>query len=279
MKPFIIEIAIMIILMLLLIFIGFTCKKHSSSHLMIYMVTLGLVEVYFIIHILFCFEIGFPASAIQNSIGEYALKPEDWLNFLGSYLGFAGAFVMAYLVYRQSRIIDMLTLSEYMPSLRIKLCKCTNDGAFINGSIIQRISDDSDEPYYTYRLMAEVDSSTELEEFGILMFFEIINDSKTIVEGIDLLSVAIKELKSKNEKVRYYVQEDEWNPIGQSTKIFPGHKVKRCIYIEKIPKKIDLGRMTMTFKYDNAQNFCPEIFVSKQAGKILAVFINESEPK
>lgn len=269
----------MIALVFLLVFLAFKHKRNGSPRLAIGIVVFGLIEAYFIIHIMFCFEIGFPASAVQNNLGEYDLKPVDWLSFLGSYLGFAGAFLMAYLVYRQSQIIDMFTLSEYIPALRIKICDCTTGDFYIPGSIVQGNPKEAKGAYYTYLLDTKLDSSIEWEECGILLFYEIINSSKSIIEGVALQSVEIEEIMPAEKKIKYFVQATKWDCVNQRTRIFPGYKVKQCIYIQKIPKKLNLSCMTINFRYGGSQSFCPEVFISKEVGKPLMTFINESEPQ
>ena len=60
------------------------------------------------------------------------LSVADWLSFFGSYIGFAGSLIMAYVVYRQDKTINQLTLQEYQTAFEITFvnaesCESYND--------------------------------------------------------------------------------------------------------------------------------------------------------
>lgn len=84
------------------------------------MAIITLIVMFIIIHLFFCYQLGLPASVVQDNSTDLTLSASDWLGFLGGYLGFSGSLIMAYLVYRQNKTINNLTLSEYVPSVNIR---------------------------------------------------------------------------------------------------------------------------------------------------------------
>ena len=81
-----------------------------------------LVVGYVAIYCAFYYHIGFPASQGQDS-SALVLTASDWLAFLGSYLTFAGALIMAYLVYRQNEKITELTIADHEPKIALRISK------------------------------------------------------------------------------------------------------------------------------------------------------------
>lgn len=108
-----------VIILLVLSLLRFNRKKRDTTIITISLVLFILIESYVVIHLFFCYQWGFPASVAQDNSHDLSLSSSDWLSFLSGYLSFAGSLVMAYLVYRQSKIIDKLTISEYLPSASI----------------------------------------------------------------------------------------------------------------------------------------------------------------
>lgn len=54
------------------------------------------------------------------------LTVADWLSFFGSYISFAGSLIMAYVVYRQDKTINQLTLQEYQTAFDIAFINARN---------------------------------------------------------------------------------------------------------------------------------------------------------
>lgn len=98
-----------IALLILSVVLLFLFKKLRKSKLVniffIFSCILLFVSMFEIVYCAFFFQWGYPAGP--------ELTNGDWLSFLGGYLEFSGALVMAWLVYRQSETINKLAMQEY----------------------------------------------------------------------------------------------------------------------------------------------------------------------
>lgn len=246
---------------------------------------IALLEVFLVIHFFFCYQFGFPASATQDNSSDLTLSSADWLSFLGSYLGFAGSLVMAYLVYRQSERINELTTSEYEASIGLVIQKSITSGEYQNNgekfdltSVMQHIPGKRNDEYYSYHC-AVPKGSFNPEQFSILVFIEIFNNSKSVIKNFSFCSLEIVDVKNNNKLVTYQNRgktDREYDPADSYTEILPGGFLKRCFLIESIPKEIPMSWMTFSFSHDNGKLFAPRILVSKTEGNALFL-INISE--
>lgn len=241
-----------------------------------------LIAVFIVIHFLFCYQIGFPGSVSQNNNTDLNLTSADWLGFLGGYLGFAGSLVMAYLVYRQSERINNLTLSEYKPSASIIVQKCVRstdygeDDGFAINAIIQTVPGVKSEEYYSYHCVAPINDSIEFEQFQILLFLNIVNNSKAPINNLSFKSLEIKEIGNESRIFEYVNRGKDYDPADGHSDVLPSRYLKRCILIENIPKEIKTSWMTLNFTYGKGFSFSPGILVSKTKGNGLFL-LNVSE--
>ncbi len=80
-------------------------KNKINDLCSIIVLSLVLALGFELIYCAFYDQIGFPpGNNLTNS---------DWLSFLSGYLGFAGSLIMAWLVYKQDKKINELTMQEY----------------------------------------------------------------------------------------------------------------------------------------------------------------------
>lgn len=269
-----VEILLLIIvaLFICIIFFELRTRKKDNNCLAIVLCLCILTEIFIGIHYLFCYQIGFPASVTQNNGTDLNLNASDWLGFLGSYLGFSGSLIMAYLVYRQSKIIDELTISEYKPSMSIMKCMCVKSTDYVNGfdidNLIQYLPNDLYTYYYTYHLKHCKVLETEYEKFNLLLFVEIINNSKLTINNFSFLSIEIKGINNSCSYI-YTNLGAQWDPANKNTQINPGGKLKRCFIIEDIPSTIDISWMILSFTYDEIQYLDIKLLVSKNQGEAL----------
>ncbi|GBU04694.1 hypothetical protein EDD74_11744 [Faecalimonas umbilicata] len=269
-----IEILLLVIVafFICILFFELRTRKKDNNCFAIALTLCILMEIFIGIHFLFCYQIGFPASVTQNDRTDLNLNASDWLGFLGSYLGFSGSLIMAYLVYRQSKVIDELTILEYKPSISIMKCICVKSTDYVNefeiDNLIQYLPDDLNTYYYTYHLKHCKVLETEYEKFNLLLFVEIMNNSKLTINNFSFLSIEIKGINNSYSYI-YTNLGEQWDPANKNTQINPGGKLKRCFIIEDIPRIIDISWMILRFTYDENQDFDIKLLVSKNQGETL----------
>lgn len=95
-------------------------KTNKNSYFYIVICLSLLIVAFEIVYVFFYFQVGLPASKNQDDI-DLKLSASDWLSFFGSYLGFAGSLIMAFVVYKQDQKITELTLQEYQPALYFRI--------------------------------------------------------------------------------------------------------------------------------------------------------------
>lgn len=270
MKPFWYEVLIAILLFIAIILFAFSLYKFRSmkkdtTTVSIALVTFTLIDAFIIIHLSFCYQWWFPASISQDNYKDLMLGSADWLSFLSGYLSFAGSLVMAYLVYRQSEKIDKLTLSEYQPSLNLliqKTAKSTDYPNFAVTNIIQNIPEQPLDQYYTYHCDL-VETNNECEDFSILLFVEITNNSKATMRNLSFLSIELQDIQDKNKKILYTNRGDDWDPADRTTEILPGSNINRCFLLNKIPKSLGINWMTFSFAHGDSNPISTKTLVSK----------------
>lgn len=269
-----VEIVLLIIgaFFICIIFFELRNRKKDNNCFAIVLCLCILTEIFIGIHFLFCYQIGFPASVTQNNRTDLNLNASDWLGFLGSYLGFSGALIMAYLVYRQSKIIDGFTILEYKPSLSIMKCICVKSTDYVDkfdiDNVIQYLPNDLYTYYYTYHLKHCKVLGTEYEKFNLLLFVEIMNNSKLTINNFSFLSIEIRGINNSCDYI-YTNRGGEWDPANKKTQINPGGKLKRCFIIEDIPSIIDISWMILRFTYDEIRDLDIKLLVSKNQGETL----------
>ncbi|MDO4617466.1 MAG: hypothetical protein Q4B03_08420, partial [Lachnospiraceae bacterium] len=239
---------------------------------------LTLADLFIAIHFLFCYQIGLPASVAQNNSLDLSLGSSDWLGFLGSYLGFSGSLVMAYLVYRQSKLINDLTISDYSLSISIGSCYCVKDtefgSHFDRDNLLQYVPDDKETFYYTYHCDHEKDINSEYESFSVLLFFEIINNSKSTISGLSFSSIEIADING-NHSYCYTNKGQEWDPADRKASIKSGAIVRRCFLLEDVPCKIDISWLRIRFSCDGNKFPVIELLISKRKGESI-IFLDIS---
>lgn len=266
-------IAIIFIALVLFVFRN-TIKEKNKNAYYIPMAIIALVEIFIIIYFFFCYQLGLPASVTQDNSTDLTLAASDWLGFLGNYLGFSGSLVMAYLVYRQSDTINNLTISEYEPSISLIIQESVNStefkekkDIFVLTNINQYIPGQKNNQYYSYHCTC-LSTDIKCEEYSILIFVKIINNSKACIRNLSFQFLEIKELGSENVQFTFK-KKDGTDPLDGYTDILPGRTLKRCFLIEKIPREIKPSWMTFYFSYRENLTFNPKILVSKAEGKSL----------
>lgn len=265
----VISIVVIFLVLLVLSFFRRSIKNEKAYHITIALFI--LVEAFIIIHFLFCYQIGFPASVMQNNHTDLVLSASDWLSFLSGYLGFAGSLIMAYLVYHQSETINKLTVSEYLISVSLEVHGCVKsvdyDG-FRGERILQPIKD-SEEKYYTFRCRREDETVKDYEKFDILIFTELVNNSKSYIKKLSFSGIEIRGIEDDKRYV-FYNCGGKWDPADKKTEIHPGKKLKRCFMIENIPCNINLSWMTIHFTYDENKELPLKVLIQKAEGEIIS---------
>ena len=201
-------------LCIITIVVGFKIRKIRSNRFALVVVVLGLINVFIGIRLFFNYPGIFYNSQIEDA-SNYVLGATDWLSFLGSYLGFAGSLVMAYLVYLQSKFINDITVSEYNPSINmiISLCsKSTDYKEFRDNDIIQSDPNDLNNQYYTFHCAHNNVEQNKYEEFGILIFAEIITTSRISISQLSFLSIEINGTQANRKKFEYVNLGGKWDP-------------------------------------------------------------------
>lgn len=267
-----IEISIVVVIFLFLLgLLAFRRLKKNDSTYHITITLFILIEAFIIIHFLFCYQIGFPASVMQNNHTDLILSASDWLNFLSGYLGFAGSLIMAYLVYHQSEAINKLTASEYLVSVSLEVQDCVKSvdcDNFCGKRILQPISKNSAEKYYTFHCRRENDTVTDYEDFDVLIFTELVNNSKSTIKKLSFSGIEIREIDG-GKSYSFYNCFGKLDPADKTTEIYPGKKLKRCFMIENIPCNINLSWMTIYFTYDGTKELPLKVLIQKAKGEII----------
>lgn len=265
-----------VIILLVLSLLRFNRIKRDTTIITISLVLFILIESYVVIHLFFCYQWGFPASVTQDNGRDLSLSSSDWLSFLSGYLSFAGSLVMAYLVYRQSKIIDKLTISEYLPSASIIIhesVKSIDYHNFCADNIIQCPPNNPEKKYYTFHCDLVDSAGILCENYEILLFTEIINNSKSTICKLSLLSIELEDVQDKRKKIIFKNRSGSWDPTDRVTDLLPESKIGRCFLIDKMPKSFGISWMTINFLYGDNISLKTRVLVSKSSDSGL-IFIN-----
>lgn len=276
--------ALVIIAVALIISFSFqkTIKTENKNIYCVIMTIAAMIEAFIVIHFLFCYQIGFPASVTQDNSRDLSLSSADWLGFLSGYLGFSGSLIMAFLVYRQSGIINNFTLSEYRISAsivireNIKSIDYSIQDNFRLTNIIQHMPGNKKDEYYSYHCVTQIKDDCIYEQFNVLIFVGIVNNSKMTISNLSFKSLEITDVNEGSNILIYENRSGDYDPADGYTDIFPGRILKRCFLIENIPETINISWMTFHFTYDHGAEFKPRVLVSKTKGNSLYL-INVSE--
>ena len=271
---------LLVVVFSLLLLPAFRDKAKKSILLSTVLVVLLLVDVFLIIHYGFCYQIGLPASITQVNNEHLTLSSSDWLSFLSGYLGFAGSLVMAYIVYRQSKVIDDLTISEYRPSAILNITRSAlstdyaSEDDYKSGSLIKCTPNKADELYYTFYCGFNNNKiqGIEYETAETLIFADIINTSKSPLRNLEFISITIEEINGDRRfeyfnfsKFRNNPQKGiNWDPAGKVVELLPENKLRRCFLITAIPSEIKLAWLTINFTCSENSNFITKVLVTKK---------------
>lgn len=242
---------------------------------MCFFIVLLLFSAFFLIHLLFCYQIGFPASKTQVNNEHLTLSASDWLGFLGGYLGFAGSFLMSVVVLIQSRDINKLTLAEYKQSIRIGVASCCHVDDYgkhkieINTHSLAQSPIDSDELIYTHFCRIENSYGFDTEAEPFLFFIEITNNSKSTIEDFSVQSIELIELSERKQQFRFIKRQDMNDPADGRTIILPGGTLKRCFMLEYFPCDVQvMGWLIFNFACSSNQLLTDRVIFSKDGRKI-----------
>jgi len=239
-----------------------------KSHTVLWVCTLLSIAilVFEIIYFLFYFRIGLPASQMQAD-DALMLTASDWLSFFGSYLGCVGSLVMAYLVYRQSKKIDELTLADYAPAVFLEIRasqKTTDVENFKPQSLFRMSPEDPNKIVYTIFCKSVVEIETK-ESFGILLFVDIVNVGKTALQIIAFNELLFRKMKKPDEVIKYTIDQD-MNLANGKIVIRPNHGMRLCCYLEAVPASVDTSWVQLTAKANN-KSIVFENLVYKKPGE------------
>lgn len=226
--------------------------------------------VYFAIYCFFFFHIGFPSSQGQDS-SALVLTDSDWLSFLGSYLTFAGALIMAYLVYRQNKKITELTIADHEPKIALRITNIFTEKA--EETLIYTPPKDS-QPYLALLFDAEgKEGYEEDEDKAMFIFADIRNVGKTPIKSISFETAELVPVEDGAKKTpkgyKYTKRVDKgWDPLDKKSSIYPNECLKRCFRLNKFPKKTDRTNYWMTLKLvdDTDSPFSEEVFITESNG-------------
>ena len=235
-----------------------------------------MVGLYIAIHFLFCYQIGFPASVTQNNVMDLNLTSSDWLSFLSGYLGFSGSLIMAVLVFKQSEKINILTISEYTPSasLLVQACVKSDDYPNFEGDLLCYSMPETSSGYYTFQCRRNEDDEalSECDSFDLLLFTEIVNNSKSAITGLSFANISIEEINQDGQGGHSYTFFNcgkKYDPADKKTIIYPGQALKRCFLIQNPPKVIDMSWMTVNFTFGNKVPLSLEVLIQKYENGII----------
>ncbi len=237
-------------------------KNSKLTYSSVTFAILLLIIFYILLHLAFCYQLGYPASVHQTE-NDLSLTSADWIGFLGNYLGFAGALVMAYFVYRQGKIINDFAISEYIPAIGINIIGIK---PFRNNNDLDllQIGPDS-KAYYTLFPIPKQGNSFQREECGMLLFSEITNYSKSTLHDLIFCSLEIKEIMSDNVKASYSISNPN-DPSNYAVTLFPHNGMKRCFAITDFPDQFGISIMKIVFS-SRLQNLTVNVLVSKDPGE------------
>lgn len=268
------------VLFLILALSKFHREKKDTTVIAILLVSFVLAEVYTVIHLFFCYQWGLPASVSQNNL---TLSSSDWLGFLSGYLGFSGSLVMAYLVYRQSKVINKLSISEYLPSATLAILKSvkstdfsdTENVRYVSSNILQCPPGEPNRKYYTYHCDLVSSNNVSGEQYEVMLFAEVINNSKSAMRNLSFHSIEIKEIQDKNNVFIFKNRGGNWDPTDKVTDLLPESRIARCFLIDKIPVSFGISWMTIKFTYGGNCPLNMRVLISKTSDSGLT-FINET---
>lgn len=129
------------------------------------------------------------------------LTVADWLSFFGSYIGFAGSLIMAYIVYRQDKTINQLTLQEYQTAFDIAFINAYNCASYGEKERYKVMIYDGGELYIKHDVCPK-EYNWQLPVNNVLyLLVQIKNIGRMPVTGLTLESVTFSEMLNPQNEI------------------------------------------------------------------------------
>lgn len=200
-----------------------------------------------IVYCAFFFQWGYPAGP--------ELTNGDWLSFLGGYLEFSGALVMAWLVYRQSETINKLAMQEYRIGVKAIPDKI---------ELKEYLEEDQSHVFCTYmdkgvpKLYIKHDcvldtkaTKTQLLHKNIPFFyFHIINKGKTKIERLKFNAVSIISPETKQAGRYLFKKNNGGNILNGTYTVAPECCLYICFAFQGFPDSLPLNTVNVEFQYN-----------------------------
>lgn len=241
---------------------------------------LSFIFIFELIYWAFYIPQGFPPGP--------GLTNADWLSFLSGYLGFAGALIMAWLVYKQDKKINELTMQEYQVVFR----------PIVEG-LNTKTYTDQEASYVFYKLENQiklyakhdidlVSSKTPGENIGIsvpevlpVFYFSIVNTGKLKVDKFCFDEVNIVSPEDGIKKYQFsFRKSNGGNILNGSYSILPGSSLYACLILHTFPKQMPTSRFELSFHYfigAHQESQSAEFWVERNTQGILFFTDGENE--
>ena len=219
-------------------------KNKINDLCSIIVLSLMLALGFELIYCAFYDQIGFPpGNNLTNS---------DWLSFLSGYLGFAGSLIMAWLVYKQDKKINALTMQEYqvvfssvVKGLETKIySKEEQDAVFYRPK-------NQPELYIKHDIkQIKAMNNTGLSNCLPVLYFSLINMGKLKVDKLcfDSVKIMSPETGAVNCVFSFH-KSDGGNILNGSHSILPASSLNICFILHDLPREISISKFEVLFHY------------------------------
>ncbi len=241
------------------------------------------VAILMLVYCAFYYHWGFPpGSDLQNS---------DWLAFLSGYLGFSGALIMAWLVYKQDKTINQLTAQEYRVTFKpvadyIELAQHSE----INEEEIFVALGNAKKLYVKQDVMLDSKKCTWSNDDSHnpipFIYLSIINVGRLKVDklhfdSLEIVPPQIQETGAKTPSLYYsFCEESGGNILNGSHRILPNSSFRICLIPDHFPIQLSLSILKLSFHYfigEHEESQSIEMLIQLNALPVNKVFLSDWE--
>lgn len=203
-------------------------KPSWNFGLTVILLIAGLVSVFLFIYAFFFYKWGLsPAESLED---------KDWLAFLSGYLSFSGSLVMAWLVFKQSAIINQFTIQEYGIHVKGEIDDLTTlERTKSIGKWTLRYPNNNKD-YFKYDLCVNAQRlDTDDAKYKNLLWFKFYNYGKLPIHRLSFNHVIIRDLNSEEKDRIFFVYKGEKSsPFNGIHSIVPNDWVQICFVLPPI---------------------------------------------
>lgn len=228
------------------------------NRLTIFMYIVGLILLFEIVYAAFYYQVGLPPGEGLTAI--------DWLSFLGSYMGFSGSLLMAYLVYKQDEKINTLTLQEYQTTFNFQICYAEKIDKYTEANQCEYTVNPRHSPNEIFKKhdvkrvsadQADKSTSTDIPE----VFIALTNVGRLTVTNLRFESLRLipQSQEGTKEYCIEFAEEGGGNIWNGKHLLQPGGELKVCFVLNRFIQTVGTYHCFLNISYTIGSKTLPYI--------------------